>query len=108
MTRNQVVTLFASGALLAVSGVLMAGEPGKTSAAAKTVTFTKDIAPILQNKCEDLPPQRAHGADVAGDLPGSRVPWAKAIKARVVGRTNAAVVHGSRPSASSISATTRP
>ncbi len=84
MTRRyQVVTLFASGALLAVSGALMAGEPGKTSATAKPVTFTKDIAPIFQDKCE-----ACHRKDSMA--PMSLVtyeearPWARSIKERVV------------------------
>jgi len=84
MTRRyQVVTLFASGALLAVSGALMAGEPGKTSAAAKPVTFTKDIAPIFQDKCE-----ACHRKDSMA--PMSLVtyeearPWARSIKERVL------------------------
>ena len=81
--RSQVVTLIASGALLAVSGALMAGEPGKTSATAKPVTFTKDIAPIFQDKCE-----ACHRKDSMA--PMSLVtyeearPWARSIKERVV------------------------
>ncbi|HTS47434.1 MAG TPA: cytochrome c [Bryobacteraceae bacterium] len=84
MTRRyQVVTLIASGALLAVSSALMAGEPTKNAASAKPVTFTKDIAPIFQDKCE-----ACHRKDSMA--PMSLVtyeearPWARSIKERVV------------------------
>jgi hypothetical protein len=84
MTRRyQVVALVASGALLAFSGALMAGEPSKSAATAKQVTFTKDIAPIFQDKCE-----ACHRKDSMA--PMSLVtyeearPWARSIKERVV------------------------
>ena len=85
MTRSrfQLATLIASGALLAVSGALMAGEPSKATANAKPVTFTKDIAPIFQEKCE-----ACHRKDSMA--PMSLVtyeevrPWARSIKERVV------------------------
>ncbi|HXA65900.1 MAG TPA: cytochrome c [Bryobacteraceae bacterium] len=71
-------------ALLAVSGAAMAGEPAKTGdPAAKPVTFTKDIAPIFQEKCE-----ACHRKDSMA--PMSLVtyeetrPWARSIKERVV------------------------
>src|SRR5579863_1206552 len=85
MTRSrlQVVSVLASGALLAVSGALMAGEPSKATASTKPVTFTKDIAPIFQEKCE-----ACHRKDSMA--PMSLVtyeetrPWARSIKERVV------------------------
>jgi hypothetical protein len=64
----------------AVAGVLSAAELGD-----RPVTFTKDIAPIFQEKCQDC-----HRS--AGMAPMSLVtyeevrPWAKAIKQRVVNR----------------------
>ncbi len=71
-------------ALLAVSGAVMAGEPAKTAdSAAKPLTFTKDIAPIFQEKCE-----ACHRKDSMA--PMSLVtyeetrPWARSIKERVV------------------------
>ena len=74
----------AVGALLAVSGVVIAAEPAKTGdAAGKPVTFTKDIAPIFQEKCE-----ACHRKDSMA--PMSLVtyeetrPWARSIKERVV------------------------
>src|SRR5436309_7426039 len=63
-------------ATLAISGVASAAEP------TRTVTFTKDVAPIFQQKCESC-----HRAD--GMAPMSLVsfedvrPWAKSIAARV-------------------------
>ena len=79
-------SLLAAGALLTVSGLLMAAEPSKTSGeAAKPVTFAKDIAPIFQEKCE--------GCHRKGSMaPMSLVtyeetrPWARSIKERVVQR----------------------
>src|SRR5205814_1729212 len=59
--------------------VALAAEPSKT------VTFTKDVAPIFQSKCESC-----HRPD--GMAPMSLVtyedarPWAKSIAARVGGR----------------------
>src|SRR5580698_10956589 len=61
-----------------------AGDNGST-ASAKTVTFTKDIAPIFQKSCQSC----HHGGTSA---PMSLVtyaevrPWAKAIKERVTRR----------------------
>jgi hypothetical protein len=77
--------LLAAGVLLTVSGLLMAAEPSKTAtnAAAKQVTFAKDVAPIFQEKCE--------GCHRKGSMaPMSLVtyqetrPWARSIKERVV------------------------
>jgi hypothetical protein len=70
---------FALGAILVIASGVMAAEP------AKTVTFTKDVAPIFQAKCE-----ACHRAD--GMAPMSLVtfedarPWAKSIAARVGSR----------------------
>src|SRR6266508_2630222 len=69
----------ALGATLAISGVVTAAEP------VKAVTFTKDVAPIFQQKCE-----ACHRAD--GMAPMSLVtyedarPWAKSIASRVGAR----------------------
>src|SRR5579862_7266205 len=71
-------------AFLAVSGAVIAGEPAKTGdSSTKPVTFTKDIAPIFQEKCE-----ACHRKDSMA--PMSLVtyeevrPWARSIKERVV------------------------
>jgi hypothetical protein len=82
MNRLHVATVVAAGGLLAVSG-LIAGEPTKAGASAKPVTFTKDIAPIFQEKCE-----ACHRKDSMA--PMSLVsyeevrPWARSIKERVI------------------------
>jgi hypothetical protein len=63
-----------------------------TAAAAQAPTFTKDIAPIFQNKCE-----ACHRPDSIA--PMSLVsfeearPWARSIKSRVRVATDAAVAH---------------
>jgi mono/diheme cytochrome c family protein len=78
-TRRLGSSALALGATLAFSGIARAAEP------AKAVTFTKDVAPIFQSKCESC-----HRAD--GMAPMSLVtyedarPWAKSIAARVGGR----------------------
>jgi mono/diheme cytochrome c family protein len=78
-TRWLGSSALALGATLVFSGVAMAAEP------AKPVTFTKDIAPIFQSKCESC-----HRAD--GMAPMSLVtyedarPWAKSIASRVGAR----------------------
>jgi hypothetical protein len=82
-SKFRFATLLTAGALLAVSSNLMAGEPSKTGDTSKPVTFTKDIAPIFQEKCE-----ACHRKDSMA--PMSLVtyeetrPWAKSIKERVV------------------------
>jgi len=84
MTRStlNIATVVATGAFLTVS-CLIAGEPTKAGASAKPVTFTKDIAPIFQDKCEDC-----HRKDSMA--PMSLVtyeevrPWARSIKERVI------------------------
>ncbi len=74
-------SLLSSGAFLAFSCLLSAADT--TTAANKPVTFTKDIAPIFQEKCE-----ACHRKDSMA--PMSLVtyqevrPWAKSIKERVV------------------------
>src|SRR5437667_10744554 len=73
------LSAMALGATLAFSGVALAADT------AKTPTFTKDVAPIFQAKCESC-----HRAE--GMAPMSLVsyedarPWAKSIAARVGAR----------------------
>jgi len=78
MAKFQMLTnrIFASGALLLCSSA---------ASAADTVTFAKDVAPILQEKCQEC----HHAGSMA---PMSLVtyeetrPWAKAIRQRVITR----------------------
>src|ERR1700736_3363676 len=71
--------------LLAVGCLLILARPSLAADAMKTPTFTKDVAPIFQSKCESC-----HRADSMA--PMSLVtyeearPWAKAIAARVGSR----------------------
>jgi hypothetical protein len=49
--RSRVpLTAMAVGTTLVFSGILAAGEPGSK---ANEPTFAKDVAPILQSKCEE-------------------------------------------------------
>jgi mono/diheme cytochrome c family protein len=72
-------TAVGSSAIVLFAGAALAAEP------AKAVTFTKDVAPIFQSKCESC-----HRAD--GMAPMSLAtyelarPWAKSIAARVGAR----------------------
>ncbi len=76
----QVPATLALGAFVTLSGPLFGADT------AKPVTFTKDIAPILQNKCEDCHRKGAMAPMSLVTYQEVR-PWAKAIKSRVVGRT---------------------
>src|SRR5258708_36286639 len=77
MTRLIGLGMLAAGALLA------ADTEGTTSRQAKPVTFAKDVAPILQERCQEC----HHAGSMA---PMSLVtyeetrPWAKAIRQRVI------------------------
>src|ERR1700753_523898 len=65
----------------ALSGVLMAAD----TPSAATVTFTKDIAPIFQEKCQDCHHKGTAAPMSLVTYEESR-PWAKSIKSRVVAR----------------------
>jgi len=71
-------SVFTLGAVL-LAGIAVAAEP------AKTVTYTKDVAPIFQAKCESC--HRADGmAPMALATYEDARPWAKSIAARVGAR----------------------
>ena len=83
-------TTFALGAFLTLSSSLLAADAFSTATtgsapAGKTVTFAKDVAPILQERCQEC----HHKGSMA---PMSLVtyeetrPWAKAIRQRVITR----------------------
>src|SRR5207237_5563235 len=73
----------AFSAFLAVSGFSMAAD--LTNGVARPVTFAKDVAPILQAKC-----QECHRKGSMAPMPlvtfEETRPWAKAIRQRVVSR----------------------
>jgi hypothetical protein len=77
--RNAAIQALALGVALAVPGAARAAE------APAAVTFTKDIAPIFQDKCE-----ACHRPDSMAPMSlmtyAEARPWARAIKTRVVDR----------------------
>jgi hypothetical protein len=69
------------GAIFAISGIAMGAEITNHV----PVTFTKDVAPILQEKCQDC--HRAGAMAPMSLLTYQEArPWAKSIKERVVTR----------------------
>ena len=70
----------AAGALVALSTPLMAA-----SLTNRPITFTKDIAPILQEKCQNCH-RKGEMAPMSLVTYDETRPWAKAIKERVVTR----------------------
>src|SRR3954465_8867493 len=70
---------------LAFSALLVSSLPAVAADNAKTPTFTKDIAPIFQQKCESC-----HRPDNMAPMSlmtyEEARPWAKSIAARVAGR----------------------
>src|SRR5580704_17388201 len=72
----------AAGATLALTGLSMAAE---LTSPAKTVTYTKDIAPIFQEKCESCHRPGTNAPMSLRTWQESR-PWAKSIRARVASR----------------------
>ena len=74
-------------AVLVVASIpTFAGEPdASTSGAANKITFTKDIAPIFQAKCEECHRHDSMAPMSLVTYQDSR-PWARSIKERVVQR----------------------
>ena len=71
--------------ILILAGLAMAGEPASTVAGAanKPVTFTKDIVPIFQEKCQDCHRNDSMAPMSLVTYEETR-PWARSIKERVV------------------------
>src|SRR5579862_1776226 len=82
-------TTLAFGVFLTLSASLYAADAAATSAspapAAKAVTFAKDVAPILQARCQECHHKGAMAPMSLVSYEETR-PWAKAIKQRVVTR----------------------
>lgn len=74
------------GAGLIALGALAFSGPATAATSAGQVTFSKDIAPILQAKCEDCHRKGAMAPMALISYQDVR-PWAKAIKSRVLART---------------------
>ena len=88
MWRGIGTSVLAIGSVAMLSGFLMAAEPGAgkpTGTTAKPVTFTKDIAPIFQEKCEECHRKDSMAPMSLVTYQESR-PWARSIKERVVQR----------------------
>ena len=91
--RKLGMVVLALGALMALPALSIAADLVNSAAAqsARPVTFARDIAPILQEKCQEC----HHSGSMA---PMSLVsyeetrPWAKAIKQRVAAR-NLSLIH---------------
>src|SRR5450432_934032 len=80
--------LLAMTSFLAVPGMMLAADAAAgTGAAAATspVTFAKDVAPILQARCQECHHKGAMAPMSLVSYEETR-PWAKAIKQRVVTR----------------------
>jgi hypothetical protein len=73
------------GVSILLAGFAMAGEPASTVAGAanKPVTFTKDIVPIFQEKCQDCHRKDSMAPMSLVTYEETR-PWARSIKERVV------------------------
>ncbi|HWZ30495.1 MAG TPA: cytochrome c [Bryobacteraceae bacterium] len=74
--------MLGAATLLAIS----ASAADETNATKKTVTFTKDVAPIFQAKCEECH-RKGTGAPMTLTTFEEARPWAKSIKQRVATRT---------------------
>ena len=84
--RFQSATLVRlSLSVLATGAVLMAGDTAGATQTTKVPTFTKDIVPILQARCQDC--HRANAMAPMSLLTYEETrPWARSIKERVVKR----------------------
>src|ERR1700677_287988 len=82
--RNLGMSALAAGALVALSTPSVAAELTKDSTN-RPITFTKDIAPIFQEKCQDCH-RKGSMAPMALVTYEETRPWAKSIKQRVATR----------------------
>jgi len=84
--RFQSRTLFClSLSVLSASAVLLAGDTTGSTQTTKIPTFTKDIVPILQARCQDCHRPNAMAPMSLLTYEETR-PWARSIKERVVKR----------------------
>src|ERR1700730_10985352 len=77
---NFQIRLLAVGAFATLAGSAMAAE-----LTSKPVTFAKDVAPILQEKCQECHRKGAMAPMSLVTYEEAR-PWAKAIRQRVIAR----------------------
>jgi len=86
--RAFVASALAVGALLIVAGPSFAGEPAAKSTSetpSRQITFTKDIAPIFQERCQECHRPGSIAPMSLLTYEETR-PWAKSIRQRVIQR----------------------
>jgi hypothetical protein len=83
--RFQSTVIRLSLSVLAMGAVLMAGDTTGATQTTKIPTFTKDIVPILQARCQDCHRPNAMAPMSLLTYEDAR-PWARSIKERVVKR----------------------
>ncbi len=84
--RSLGMSVLAAGAFaLASAPAMAAGEGTAGTQANKQVTFTKDIAPIFQEKCQDCH-RKGSMAPMSLETYQDTRPWARSIKERVIKR----------------------
>jgi hypothetical protein len=83
--RNLGWKVLACSAFLVLSGSSIAADLAGAPAAVKPPTFTKDIAPILQAKCQECHRTGSIASMSLVTYEETR-PWAKAIRQRVIAR----------------------
>ena len=84
MDSTRLVKSAAIGALLAMAGQLKAADSG-TASNGKPVTFARDIASILQQRCQECHRSGSMAPMSLVTYEETR-PWAKAIRQRVIAR----------------------
>ena len=85
MWRNFGMSVLTAGAVVTLSVAVVAGEASVGSQSNKPVTFTKDIAPIFQEKCQSCHRKDSMAPMSLVNYEETR-PWASSIKERVVKR----------------------
>jgi mono/diheme cytochrome c family protein len=71
--------------LLTIAGLLAMAAPGFAADAPKQVTFSKDVAPIFQKKCQECHQPNSIAPMSLITYQEAR-PWARSIKERVATR----------------------
>ena len=94
MTMGQTVS--ATIGAVAMSAALMVPRVAAAADAPRTPTFTKDIAPIFQEKCEACHRPDSIAPMSLKDLQPKSRPWVRSIKARVGRSPDAAVADRSQ------------
>src|SRR5580704_4257559 len=83
--RRLGISAIAAGAVMSLCTLSVAAELTKAELANRTITFTRDIAPIFQEKCQNCH-RKGEMAPMSLVTYEESRPWAKAIKERVVTR----------------------